>query len=119
MCQIWKARSSLRMPQSSPICGSSLLFNGCALARDEHGARRIDIEFSGVIPLADGDAYPAAGINVQERLAHRNIHKRPDVRHGDRLFVDFHDDLVPKVIAELLELLVSNVGDERAVGIIQ
>src|ERR1700687_2267651 len=83
----------------------SLPFKRHPLPRNENRARRMDIILSAVVALVDGDAHPTPRIDVQQRVAYRRVHKRPDVGHAHHLLVDVHGHLVPKVIAQLLELL--------------
>src|SRR6266403_2573942 len=90
-----------------------------AFAGDEDGSRRRDIEFSRVVALVVGDADAATGIDVEQRIADGDVHKGLDVGERDELFVDLDTDFVAEVVAELLEFIARNVGDERAVGLVE
>src|SRR6266850_1540700 len=92
---------------------------GSAFAGDEDGSWRDDAELFRVIAFIVSDADAAAGIDVEKRIANGYVHERLRVRERDGLLVNLDTDLVAKVVAELFELIARNVGDERAVGIVE
>src|SRR6266403_4467822 len=93
--------------------------DGSAFAGDEDGSRRCDIEFFRVVALVAGDADAATGIDVEQRIADRDVHEGFDMGERDELFVDLDTDSVAEVVAELLKFIAGNVGDQRAVGIVE
>src|ERR1700674_1244584 len=94
-------------------------FDGSAFAGDEDGCWRCDVEFFRVIAFVDGDADSAAGIDVEKQIADGDVHEGLDVGERDELFVDLDTDFVAEVVAELLEFIARNVGDQRAVRVVE
>src|SRR5579864_9326531 len=82
----------------------SLSSDRCALARNENGARRVDIELSRVAPLIDRGAYPSSRIDIQKGLADLHVHECSDIRQRKRLLIDLQKDFVSETVAQLLEL---------------
>ena len=93
--------------------------DGSAFAGDEDGCRRRDVEFFRVTALIVGDTNAAAGIDVEKRIADGDVHEGLDVGERDELFVDLQTDFVAEAVAKPLEFIAWNIGDQRAVGIIE
>src|SRR6266436_1007349 len=93
--------------------------DGRAFAGDEDGSRRRDFEFFRIVAFIVGDADASARIDVEKGVADRDVHEGLDVGERDKLFVDLDTDFVAEVVAELLEFVDGNIGNERAVGIVK
>src|SRR5260370_3989581 len=92
---------------------------GGAFARNEDGAGRLDVELLRVVALVDGNADATAGIDEQKRIADRDVHESFYVRQGHRFLVDLDPEFVAGFVAELLEFIAGNIGDQGAEGIVQ
>src|SRR5580692_3023188 len=68
-------------------------------AGDEDGARDLYVEFFGVVALVYGDAYAASGVDVQEGVAHGNVHEGLAIGEGYGLLVDLEGDSVADYVA--------------------
>ena len=94
-------------------------FQWDAVAGDEDGSGRRDVELSGVVALIDGDADAAAGVHVEQGLTDGDFHKSFGVRQSEGFLVEEQRDFVSEAIGEFLEFIAGNVGDERAEGVIE
>lgn len=92
---------------------------GGVFGGDVDGAGDFGVEFFGVVALVHGDAYASAGVDVEQGVADRDVHKGFAEGQGYGLFVDLDGDFVANDVAELLKIFSRNVGDERAERIVE
>src|SRR5262249_44882152 len=90
-----------------------------AFAGDEDRGGRRDVEDFRVVALIDADANAAARVDIQKGFTDGDFHERLDVREGDRLLVELYEDFVAEAIAELLEIVARNIGDQRSIRIVE
>src|SRR6266576_1223625 len=90
-----------------------------AFARNEDSAGSLDVELLRVIALVDGNADAAARIDEQKRIADGDIHESFHVREGHRFFLDRDPEFVAEVVAELLEFVAGNIGEQGAEGVVE
>src|SRR3977135_3153072 len=90
-----------------------------AFARNENGAGGLDIELLRVVPLVDGNADAIARIDEQKRIADRDIHESFLLKQSTRPLVTPLPEFIPDVVAELLEILAGNIGDQGTEGIVE
>ena len=96
-----------------------LSLDGGAFAGDEDGAGRRDIEFFRIAALVEGDANASARVDVEQGIADRDVHESFDVGQGHGFLVDLEHNPVASVVTELFEVIPGNIGNERAVGIVE
>src|SRR6266481_8520710 len=103
----WKHKVQVEIPRrtsfASGVRADLLFFERGALARNEDGAGRLDVELLRVVALVDGNADAVARIDEQQRIADGRIHESFHIRQSHRFLVDFDPEFVAQVVAELLE----------------
>src|SRR5208283_23331 len=98
---------------------ASLALNWRPLLGNEQRHGRRDLVRHRKIALIQCQPNAPARIHVEEWLTHGHVHEGFDVRNGEGLLAQLDDDSVAEVVAEFLELVAWNIGDERAERVIQ
>src|SRR3989475_8709516 len=89
------------------------------LAGDEDGGRRRDAVGSGEIALVESEAHLTAGVHIEEGPANCDVHEGLDVGCGEGLVAEAKGDRVAESVTELAKFVAGDIGDQRAVGIVE
>src|SRR5713226_7517492 len=89
------------------------------LARNEDGGGRRDAVGLGEIALVESEADLTAGVHIEERPANGDVHEGLDVGRGEGLVAEAKGDRVTESVTELTKFVTGDVGDQRAVGIVE
>src|SRR2546426_47674 len=87
--------------------------------RDEDGGGRPDAVGSGEIALVESEAHLAAGVRIEEGPANGDVHEGLDVGRGEGLVAEAKSDCVAESVTELAKFVTGDIGDQRAVGIVE
>src|SRR5712691_2743388 len=89
------------------------------LAGDEDGGGRPDAVGSREIALVESEAHLTAGVHIEEGPANGDVHKGLDVGRGEGLVVEAKGEGVTESVTELAKFVAGDIGDQRAVGIVE
>src|SRR5260370_21335474 len=88
-------------------------------AGDEDGGGRPDAVGSGEIALVESEAHLTSGVDIEEGRANGDVHESLDVGCCEGLVAEAEGDCVTESVTELAKFVTGDIGDQRAVGIVE
>src|SRR2546426_1312714 len=88
-------------------------------AGDEDWGGRPDAVGWREIALVESEAHLAAGVHIEEGPANGDVHEGLDVERGEGLVAEAKGDCVTESVTELAKFVAGDIGDQRAVGIVE
>src|SRR3989475_9229985 len=88
-------------------------------AGDEDWGGRRDAVGSREIALVESEAHLTAGVHIEEGPANGDVHEGLDVGRGEGLVAEAKGDCVTESVTELAKFVTGDIGDQRAVRIVE